>query len=118
VAAMRRTEGRGTRWVLGSHFDYQSAVGAIWGIECQRGIWGRVEGGSVWEGVRVEYTPLKTTMRDTMQGLLEAERRCRGEECGRRGGRRETAEFFGLKRGGKSCDFLNLKRGDGNESRP
>ena len=87
--------------------------GAGW----KEAVYGIEEGGGR-EGVGVEYTPLETTMRDTVQGLLEAEKRCMGKECRRRGGRRETAEFFGLKRGGKSCDFLNLKRGDGNESRP
>ncbi|KAJ9149267.1 NAD-dependent epimerase dehydratase [Pleurostoma richardsiae] len=88
IAALETPEAGGQRFLLGGHFDYQSAADAV-RAELPE-LMGRVPQGQVGKGweeevyeidgskaermLRIEYTPLAVTMRDTFLELLEAER--------------------------------------------
>ncbi|EXJ77931.1 hypothetical protein A1O3_09090 [Capronia epimyces CBS 606.96] len=89
LRAYEREEAGGQRFIVGSHFDYQTAVDAIREVlpEIQdrvpRGTPGagltepvyQVDGSKAQKVLGIQYTPLKVTLKDTVEDLLDAEKR-------------------------------------------
>jgi nucleoside-diphosphate-sugar epimerase len=88
LLAFEKPEAEGQRFIVGSHFDYQTAVDEI--REEMPELRGRVpegkpgagkaeevyqvDGSKVQRVLGLEYTPLRTTMKDTITQLVEAEK--------------------------------------------
>jgi NADPH-dependent methylglyoxal reductase len=88
LAALEKDEAQGERFLVGSHFDYQSAVDELiaWNPELETRLPKGVKGAGLKEEVYVldgskaekilglKYTPLGVTMKDSFVQLLEAEK--------------------------------------------
>jgi NADPH-dependent methylglyoxal reductase len=89
LAALEREEAQGERFLVGAHFDYQSAIDELVVLlpEVEEGLPKGVKGAGLKEELYVvdgskaekvlglKYTPLGVTMRDSFVQLLEAEKR-------------------------------------------
>ncbi|KAF2802942.1 NAD(P)-binding protein [Mytilinidion resinicola] len=89
LRAYEKPEAAGKRFLVGNHFDYQTAADAIRaklpelkdrvpegtpGAGLKGDVY-QVDGSEAAKVLGVEYTKLEDTMKDTVEGLLEAEKR-------------------------------------------
>jgi len=87
LSAYEKPEAAGKRFLVGNHFDYQTAADGIRAKLPQlkdrvpEGTPGagfdvyKVDGSYAAKVLGIQYTPLEDTMKDTVEGLLEAEQR-------------------------------------------
>ncbi|KAF2433598.1 NAD(P)-binding protein [Tothia fuscella] len=88
VSLLEKESAQGERYIVGNHFDYQTAVDELVkempelegripkgepGAGLKEGVYYRIDGSKVVEALGLEYTPLGVTMRDTFKQLMEAE---------------------------------------------
>jgi NADPH-dependent methylglyoxal reductase len=88
LAALERDEAQGERFLVGSHFDYQTGIDEVIALEPElearlpKGVKGAgleedvyaVDGSKAEKVLGLKYTPLGITMKDTLLQLLEAEK--------------------------------------------
>jgi NADPH-dependent methylglyoxal reductase len=92
LIVVEKKDVQGERYLVGNHFDYQTAVDELLkelpelkgrvpvgtpGAGLKEGLYYTVDGSKVTKVLGLKYTPLATTMKDTVVQLLDAEKRAK-----------------------------------------